>query len=82
VSIINDRIGPSDENNLAVDFSYYINTSEDFTLFGLKASANLLNINFDKLNQYDPNDYSFENNIDNKFSPNIGVGLYWYSDNT
>jgi hypothetical protein len=30
VSIINDRIGPSDENNLAVDFSYYINTSEDF----------------------------------------------------
>jgi hypothetical protein len=27
VSIINDRIGPSDENNL-VDFSYYINTSE------------------------------------------------------
>jgi hypothetical protein len=52
---INDRIGPSDENNLAVDFSYYINTSEDFKLsFGLKASANLLNINFDKLNQYDP----------------------------
>jgi type IX secretion system PorP/SprF family membrane protein len=83
VSIINDRIGPSDESNLAVDFSYYINTSEDFKLsFGLKASANLLNVNFDKLNQYDPNDYSFENNIDNKFSPNIGVGLYWYSDKT
>ena len=83
VSIINDRIGPSDENNLSVDFSYYINTSEDFKLsFGLKASANLLNVNFDKLNQYDPNDYSFENNIDNKFSPNIGIGLYWYSDKT
>lgn len=83
VSVINDRIGPSDENNLSVDFSYYINTSEDFKLsFGLKASANLLNVNFDKLNQYDPNDYSFENNIDNKFSPNIGVGLYWYSDKT
>ncbi|MDI6051350.1 type IX secretion system membrane protein PorP/SprF, partial [Flavobacterium sp. XS2P24] len=75
--------GPSDENNLSVDFSYYINTSEDFKLsFGLKASANLLNVNFDKLNQYDPNDYSFENNIDNKFSPNIGIGLYWYSDKT
>lgn len=83
VSVINDRIGPSDENNLSVDFSYYINTSEDFKLsFGLKASANLLNVNFDKLNQYDPNDYSFENNIDNKFSPNIGIGLYWYSDKT
>lgn len=83
VSIINDRIGPSDENNLAVDLSYSINTSEDFKLsFGIKASANLLNVNFDKLNQYDKNDYSFENNIDNKFSPNIGVGLYWSSEHT
>ena len=83
VSLISDRIGPSDENNLAVDFSYSIDTSEKFKLaFGIKASANLLNINFDKLNQYDPNDYSFENNIDNKFSPNIGVGFYWYSDKT
>ncbi len=83
VSIINDKIGPSDESNLAVDFSYSINTSEEFKLsFGIKASANLLNINFDKLNQYDANDYSFENNVDDKFSPNIGVGLYWYSDKT
>jgi hypothetical protein len=29
VSIINDRIGPSDENNLAVDFPI-ISISEDF----------------------------------------------------
>ncbi|MDI5889352.1 PorP/SprF family type IX secretion system membrane protein [Flavobacterium yafengii] len=83
VSIINDKIGPSDESNLAVDFSYSINTSEEFKLsFGIKASANLLNINFDKLNQYDANDYSFENNVDDKFSPNIGAGLYWYSEKT
>ena len=81
VSVINDKIGPSDENNLAVDFSYNIDTSDKFKLaFGIKASANLLNVNFNKLNQYDANDYSFENNIDNKFSPNIGVGFYWYSD--
>lgn len=81
VSVINDKIGPSDENNLAVDFSYNIDTSDKFKLaFGIKASANLLNVNFNKLNQYDTNDYSFENNIDNKFSPNIGVGFYWYSD--
>lgn len=82
-SLINDKIGPSDENNFAVDFSYSIQTSEKYKLsFGLKGSANLLNINFDKLNQYDKNDYSFETNIDNKFSPNIGVGVYWHSDVT
>lgn len=83
VSVINDRIGPSDENNIAVDFSYTIPASDRYKLsFGLKASANLLNIDFTKLNPYDQNDYAFDTNIDNKFSPNIGVGLYLHSDNT
>ena len=83
VSIINDRIGPSDENNIAIDFSYSINTSDRYKLsFGLKASANLWNIDFNKLSQYDQNDYAFQTNIDNKFSPNIGVGFYLHSDNT
>ena len=83
LSIINDRIGPSDENNIAVDLSYTIQTSYKYKLsFGLKASANLLNIDFTKLNKYDQNDYAFDTNIDNKFSPNIGVGLYLHSDNS
>ena len=83
LSIINDKIGPSDENNIAIDFSYTINTSERYKLsFGLKATANLLNIDFTKLNQYDQNDYVFDTNVDNMFSPNIGVGVYFHSDNT
>jgi hypothetical protein len=32
VSILNDKIGPSDENNIAVDLSYSNNTSRDFKL--------------------------------------------------
>ena len=83
VSIINDRIGPADENNIAVDFSYTIKTSETYKLsFGLKATANLLNIDFTKLNQADLNDYVFDTNVDNMFSPNIGVGVYLHSNNT
>ena len=83
LSFINDKIGPSDESDLAVDFSYTIPVSEIFKLsFGLKASANLLNIDFTKLDQYDDNDTTFETNIDNKFSPNIGVGLYLHSEKT
>lgn len=83
VSVVNDRIGPSDENTLAVDFSYSIQTSENYKLsFGIKGAANLLNVDFTKLNQYDKNDYSFETNIDNKFSPNVGVGIYYHSDNS
>jgi type IX secretion system PorP/SprF family membrane protein len=80
---VNDKIGPSDENNIAVDFSYTIHTSDTYKLsFGLKATANLLNIDFTKLNKDDMNDYNFDTNIDNKFSPNIGVGFYLHSDNT
>jgi type IX secretion system PorP/SprF family membrane protein len=83
MSIVSDKIGPSEENNIAIDFSYTIPTSDRYKLsFGLKASANLLNIDFNKLNKYDKNDYSFDTNIDNKFSPNIGVGVYFHSDNT
>jgi len=83
LSVINDKIGPSDENNIAVDFSYSIRTSERYKLsFGLKASANLLNVDFTKLHIYNPGDSRFQNNIDNKFSPNIGAGVYIHSDNT
>lgn len=83
VSIVNDKIGPSDENNISVDLSYTIHTSDTYKLsFGLKATADLLNIDFNKLSQYDKNDYLFQTNIDNKFSPNIGAGLYLHSDNT
>jgi type IX secretion system PorP/SprF family membrane protein len=83
ISVINDRIGPSDENNIAVDLSYSIHTSETYKLsFGLKASANLLNIDFTKLKIYNASDPRYQNNVDNKFSPNIGAGLYLHSENS
>jgi type IX secretion system PorP/SprF family membrane protein len=81
LSVINDNIGPSDENNFNVDVSYKLNISDDYRLFfGLKASVGLLNVDFTKLKYYDPADPQFQNNIDNKFSPNIGAGLYLQSD--
>lgn len=80
-SVVNDRIGPSDENNLAVDFSYNIPLNDTYRLFfGMKASANLLNVDYTKLNIYNPNDPGFRENVDNKFSPNIGAGVYLQSE--
>jgi len=81
VSFVNDEIGPSEEQYLFVDFSYTIDTSEDTKLsFGLKAGGNLLNIDFTKLGIFESGDPRFEQNIDQRFSPNIGVGLYWHND--
>lgn len=81
ISFVNDRIGPSDENAISVDVSYSIQTSETYKLsFGVKGTANLLNVDYTKLNRYDLTDPQFQNNIDNRFSPNIGAGVYFHSD--
>jgi type IX secretion system PorP/SprF family membrane protein len=84
VSVINDRIGPSVENNIAVDLSYTIPTSEKYKLsFGIKGTANLLDIDFSKLTYFKTETSLVNNsNIDNKFSPNVGAGIYYHSDNT
>ena len=80
ISVINDRIGPSDETQLAVDLSYSIFFNNDYRLaFGIKASANLLNIDYTKLNQYNPGEVILQNNVTNRFSPNIGAGFYFYN---
>lgn len=83
LSIINDNIGPSSDNTIGFDVSYNIPISDKFQLyFGVEASINHLNIDFTKLNLYDPGDYQFQENVNNKFSPNIGVGFYLKSDKT
>jgi type IX secretion system PorP/SprF family membrane protein len=79
VSIINDKIGPTDENSISADLSYSIPTSETFTLsFGIKATANLFNLDASRLAPKDADDASLQNY--NKFTPNIGAGMYWYSE--
>lgn len=83
VSFNNDQIGAMDENNISIDLSYTIDLSQRFKLsFGVKGTANLLNVDYTKLNIYNPNDVQFQENIDNQFSPNIGAGLYLHSDKT
>ena len=80
ISLVNDKIGPSNENNLSLDFSYTLQTSADFRLsFGIKGTANLFNLDISKLNPEDQGDPQFQD-LDNKFSPNIGAGVYWHSD--
>lgn len=81
VSLLNDAIGPARENNIGIDLSYTINASRTLKVaFGIKASGNILNIDFNRLSLLDGEDYAFQDNIDNNFSPNIGSGVFVYSD--
>ncbi len=80
LSFVTDKIGPVEENKISADFSYTVPTSETWKLsFGLKASANLFNLDVTKLNPQNANDPSLTN-LSNEFSPNIGAGIYWHSD--
>jgi len=80
LSVVNDRIGPTSTNTASADVSYTINTSEDYKLsFGVKASANMFNLDVTRLNPADAGDPNLAN-FDNTISPNFGAGLYFHSD--
>jgi len=81
VSFVNDKIGPTNENALSADLSYTVPTSETFKLsFGIKATANLFSLDVNKLNPEHQGDPQFQD-LKSKFSPNVGAGVYYHSDN-
>jgi type IX secretion system PorP/SprF family membrane protein len=83
ISIVRDQIWIQDETYLDIDLSYTINTSENGQLaFGIKGGAHLLNIDFRKTSPETTTDDDFDlsSNVDNKFSPNVGFGIYYHTD--
>ncbi|MGG5506844.1 MULTISPECIES: PorP/SprF family type IX secretion system membrane protein [unclassified Myroides] len=81
VNFTNDHLGVMDDNTLSVDLSYAVDINHQYKLaFGLKGSANLLDVNYSKLHIYNPTDPVSADDIKNEFTPNIGAGLFLYSD--
>ncbi|MBB1141044.1 type IX secretion system membrane protein PorP/SprF, partial [Myroides sp. WP-1] len=81
VNFTNDRLGAMDENTFSVDLSYGVELNSEYKLaFGLKGSGNLLNVDYSKLTIYEESDPVASANVENKFTPNIGVGMFLYSD--
>lgn len=81
LSVVNDEIGngTSQETFFDASFSYNLPISDFANLaFGVKASAHILNVDFTQLINYGAE--SNLPNIDNKFSPNVGVGTYFNTD--
>jgi len=83
LNISHDEIFITSETYIDLDFSYAIDLNNDAKLsLGLKAGGHFLNIDTNKLNTgaFNPGDSEAEINIDNKFSPQFGVGVYYYTD--
>ena len=84
LSVISDKIGPVEENNVYADFSYTLNLGGEHRLaFGLKAGATFQNIGLfsDIGNGFvpDPSDEAFSENTSNTYL-NIGSGAFYYTD--
>ena len=85
LSIINDEIGNGTNQDTYFDVavSYTVPTSETGKLsFGLKGGGHLLNLDFNKLRNFQEETSSIiTSNIDNRFSPNFGAGIYFHTNN-
>lgn len=82
ISIVNDNIGDGvvQETYLDAVVSYTIDVSMDAKLsFGLKAGGNMLSLDFNGLRNFDQEVVN-QNNIDNRFTPNFGLGIYYHTD--
>ncbi|MFS4457213.1 type IX secretion system membrane protein PorP/SprF [Maribacter sp. 2304DJ31-5] len=82
ISIVNDEIGDGVVQETYFDgiISYTIDVSRESKLsFGLKAGGNLLNLDFNKLRNFDAEPVNSDN-IENRFSPNFGLGIYYHAE--
>jgi type IX secretion system PorP/SprF family membrane protein len=82
ISIVNDEIGDGVVQETFFDavVSYTLDVSREGKLsFGLKVGGNLLNLDFQQLRNFDAEPIA-QDNIDNRFSPNFGLGMYYHAE--
>ena len=84
LSVMNDRIGPTNNTSVFADFAYRIamgQSKKARLTFGIKGGLNIMQIGLQQLGIRDELDPEFYNNVANKLLPNFGFGVYYYTDN-
>ena len=81
LSFINDELGYENFSYIYGDFSYTIQTGVNSKLaFGIKAGMTHYNLDEELLNDPSVINDPFFNDVSNRWSPNVGAGLYWHSE--
>ena len=81
LSVVNDKLGPSQEFFANANFSYIIPVGYESNIsFGLKAGVRVLDIDWSKGIYYQNNDPLLNTNINNRTTPTVGAGIYYYTD--
>jgi len=78
--LTNDKIGVTNKTDLYGNYSYHIKTSTNGKLsFGLRGGFSYYSAMLTQLTVWDANDQVFATNVRNKFLPNAGAGIYYYT---
>ncbi len=81
LNVVNDEIFITNETYIDGSFSYTIPTSDTGKLaFGISAGVHLLDVNYSEASAFNGGDPLLSSNIDNRFSPQVGVGLFYHTD--
>ena len=82
LSFTNDKIGPTNNTSLDVDFAYRLKVSSKARLcFGINGGFNSFSAEVNSLTMADPNDASFMENRRGKMLPSLGAGIYFQMPN-
>ncbi len=80
LSLLNDKIGPTNTTSFYVDFSYRIRLSGSSWLsFGLKGGMNLRKLDLTDLTTGTAGDPTLLSDIKSEFLPNFGFGVYYFT---
>lgn len=78
-SLTSESIGPANETDAMLDFSYWIPIHKDFKLsFGLRFHANFFNLDGNRLNPEQSGDPLLAN-LGSEVNPNVGAGFFLHS---
>ncbi|WP_343488486.1 type IX secretion system membrane protein PorP/SprF [Allomuricauda sp. d1] len=82
ISVVNDNIGDGVVQETYIDavVSYTLDVDLDKKLsFGLSVGGDIISLDFNGLRNFD-DEVVEQDNIDNQFSPNFGLGVYYHTD--
>jgi len=78
LSVLNDKIGPSNNTSVFVDYAYILKLTEKSKLaLGLSGGADIFRASLNSLDLDQQSDPVFQNNINNHVTPNFGFGAYY-----
>jgi type IX secretion system PorP/SprF family membrane protein len=78
LSVLNDKIGPTNNTSITADFAYIMKLNPKSKLaLGLSAGANIWQANLSSLALDQQTDPVFQNSIHNHATPNFGFGAYY-----